>query len=98
MPNDAFGHPQPTSRTASASAGRAGEADVATRGFATRAIWTGQKPCSATGSTIVPVYQTATFTQDAVGVHKGYDYSRSGNPTRTALETQLADLEGARFG
>ena len=98
MPNDAFGHPQPTSRSAPASAGRAGEADVATRGFATRAIWTGQKPCSATGSTIVPVYQTATFTQEAAGVHKGYDYSRSGNPTRTALEAQLADLEGARFG
>jgi len=46
----------------------------------------------------VPVFQTATFTQDAVGVTKGYDYSRSGNPTRAALEAQLADLEGARFG
>jgi cystathionine beta-lyase/cystathionine gamma-synthase len=91
MPNNAFGHSQPTSRTC------APEADVATRGFATRAIRTGQDPCSATGSTIVPVFQTATFTQDAVGVTKGYDYSRSGNPTRAALERQLADLEGARF-
>jgi cystathionine beta-lyase/cystathionine gamma-synthase len=70
---------------------------VASAGFATRAIRTGQDPCSATGSTIVPVYQTATFTQGAVGVTKGYDYSRSGNPTRLALERQLADLEGARF-
>lgn len=92
MPNDAFGHPQPTSRT------RAPEAAVATRGFATRAIRAGQDPCSATGSTIVPVFQTATFTQEAVGVTKGFDYSRSGNPTRTALECQLADLEGARYG
>ncbi|MGP6192335.1 MAG: trans-sulfuration enzyme family protein [Vulcanimicrobiaceae bacterium] len=70
---------------------------MATRGFATRAIRTGQDPCSATGSTIVPVYQTATFTQEAVGRTKGFDYSRSGNPTRLALEKQLADLEGARF-
>jgi cystathionine beta-lyase/cystathionine gamma-synthase len=65
--------------------------------FATRAIRSGQPPCSATGATIVPVYQTATFTLGEIGVTKGYDYSRSGNPTRTALETQLADLEGARF-
>jgi cystathionine beta-lyase/cystathionine gamma-synthase len=92
MPKNAFGHPQPTSRTSCAI-----EADVATRGFATRAIRTGQDPCSATGSTIVPVYQTATFTQEAVGRTKGFDYSRSGNPTRLALEKQLADLEGARF-
>jgi cystathionine beta-lyase/cystathionine gamma-synthase len=91
MPNDAFGHSQPTSRT------RAPEAAVATRGFATRAIRTGQDPCSATGSTIVPVYQTATFTQGEIGVTKGFDYSRSGNPTRRALEAQLADLENARF-
>ncbi len=98
MPNDAFGHPQPTSRNESVQSDPAGEAAVATRGFATRAIRTGQDPCSATGSTIVPVYQTATFTQSGVGVTKGYDYSRSGNPTRAALERQLADLENARFG
>jgi cystathionine beta-lyase/cystathionine gamma-synthase len=67
------------------------------QGFATRAIRTGQQPDSATGATIVPVYQTATFTLQEVGVHKGFDYSRSANPTRTALERQLADLEGARF-
>lgn len=68
------------------------------RGFSTRAIRTGQDPCSATGATIVPVYQTATFTLPEVGVTKGFDYSRTINPTRSALEAQLADLEGARFG
>jgi len=57
-----------------------------------------ESPCVATGATIVPVYQTATFTQEGVGVTKGFDYSRSGNPTRLALERQLAVLEGARFG
>lgn len=67
------------------------------RGFATKAIRTGQDPCAATGSTIVPVYQTATFTQEAVGKTKGFDYSRTVNPTRLALERQLADLEGARY-
>jgi cystathionine beta-lyase/cystathionine gamma-synthase len=92
MPNDAFGHSQPSSRT-----GRTPEAEVASRGFATRAIRSGQDPDSATGATVVPVYQTATFTQEAVGVHKGFDYSRSANPTRAALERQLADLEGGRF-
>ena len=91
MPNNAFGHSQPTSRNVAC------EAAVATRGFATRAIRTGQDPCRVTGATIPPIYQTATFTQDAVGVTKGFDYSRSGNPTRLALERQLADLEGARF-
>ncbi len=91
MPNNAFGHSQPTSRTG------AREAAVATRGFATRAIRSGQDPCGATGATIAPVYQTATFTQESVGVTKGFDYSRSGNPTRLALERQLADLEGARY-
>ncbi len=67
------------------------------RGFATRAIRSGQDPCTATGATIVPVYQTATFTLGEVGVTKGFDYSRTGNPTRAALESQLADLEGGRF-
>src|SRR5260370_39834394 len=66
-------------------------------GFSTRAIRSGQNPCSATGATIVPVYQTATFTITDVGVTKGFDYSRTVNPTRSALETQLADLEEAQF-
>ena len=66
--------------------------------FETRAIHDGQEPDPATGSVIPPIYQTSTFVQDAVGVNKGYDYARSGNPTRTALETCLASLEGAGFG
>jgi cystathionine gamma-lyase len=65
--------------------------------FETRAIRAGQDPCAATGATIVPVYQTATFTVDAVGTDRGFDYSRTGNPTRLALERQIAALEDARF-
>ena len=64
-------------------------------GFATRAIHAGQDPDPATGATIVPIYATSTFTQQSPGVHKGFEYSRSGNPTRSALETCLAALEGA---
>jgi cystathionine gamma-lyase len=66
--------------------------------FETRAIHAGQEPDAATGATIVPVYQTVTFTQDGVGEHRGFEYSRSGNPTRAALEQCLAALEGGRFG
>jgi cystathionine beta-lyase/cystathionine gamma-synthase len=66
--------------------------------FETLAIHAGQEPDAATGATIVPVYQTVTFTQDAIGADRGFVYSRSGNPTRQALETCLAALEGARFG
>ena len=66
--------------------------------FATRAIHAGQPPDPATGAVVVPIYQTSTFAQEAVGVHKGYEYSRSGNPTRAALETCLASLEGGRHG
>src|SRR6266545_6093691 len=62
-------------------------------GFATRAIHAGQEPDSATGAVIVPIYQTSTFAQESVGVHKGYEYARSGNPTRTALEVALAALD-----
>jgi cystathionine gamma-synthase len=63
--------------------------------FETRAIHVGQEPDEATGAVVVPIYQTSTYRQDAVGEHKGYEYSRTGNPTRTALETCLASLEGA---
>jgi cystathionine gamma-lyase len=62
--------------------------------FATSAIHAGQSADPATGATIVPIYQTSTFTQSEVGVHKGFEYSRSGNPTRAALETCLAALDG----
>jgi cystathionine gamma-synthase len=67
-------------------------------GFATRAIHAGQDPDARTGAVIVPVYQTSTFAQPEVGVHHGWDYARSGNPTRDALEGALASLEGARHG
>src|SRR5437870_4866144 len=67
-------------------------------GFSTRAIHAGQEPDPATGATIVPIYATATYTQAAPGEHKGYEYSRSGNPTRTALEECLASLEGGERG
>jgi cystathionine beta-lyase/cystathionine gamma-synthase len=67
-------------------------------GFATRAIHAGQDPDSATGATIVPIYQTSTYTQEAPGQHKGYEYSRTGNPTRAALEECVAALEGADYG
>ena len=64
------------------------------RGFSTRAIHVGQEPEPATGAITVPIYQTSTFAQSAPGVHKGYDYSRTDNPTRTALlEAQRIDEE-----
>ena len=66
-------------------------------GFSTRAVWSGQEACPATGATIVPVYQTATFTLPEIGVTKGFDYSRTVNPTRSAMERQLAALEGGTF-
>jgi cystathionine gamma-synthase len=66
--------------------------------FETRAIHAGQQPDPATGAITTPIYQTSTYVQDAVGEHRGFDYSRAGNPTRTALETCLASLEGAEHG
>ncbi len=73
-------------------------ADWTRHGFATRAIHAGQDADPATGATVVPIYATSTYTQEAPGRHKGYEYSRSGNPTRTALETCLAALEGGERG
>ena len=66
--------------------------------FATRAIHSGQEPEAATGAITTPIYQTSTFAQSAPGVHKGYDYSRTDNPTRTALQEALASLESAKYG
>src|SRR6476659_7587865 len=68
------------------------------RGFSTRAIHAGQDADPATGATVVPIYATSTYTQEAPGKHKGYEYSRSGNPTRAALEVCLAALEGGERG
>lgn len=67
-------------------------------GFATDAIHVGQEPDPATGAIIVPIYQTSTFVQQDLGKHKGYEYSRTSNPTRAALERNLAALERGRFG
>lgn len=67
-------------------------------GFSTRAIHAGQDADPATGATVVPIYATSTYTQAGPGQHKGYEYSRSGNPTRTALESCLASLEGGERG
>jgi cystathionine beta-lyase/cystathionine gamma-synthase len=66
--------------------------------FETRAIHAGQEPDPATGALITPIYQTSTFVQEAVGKHKGYDYARVANPTRTALQECLASLENAQHG
>jgi len=66
--------------------------------FETRAIHAGQEPDPATGAIITPIYQTSTFVQEAVGEHKGYDYARVANPTRTALQIALASLENAAHG
>src|SRR2546421_979296 len=66
--------------------------------FETRAIHEGQEPDPATGAVVVPIYQTSTYVQEAVGEHKGYDYSRAASPTRTALQLSLASLEGAEHG
>ena len=68
---------------------------VPDHGFATRAIHAGQDPEPVTGAVTVPIFQTSTFAQPRVGEHTGYEYARTGNPTRTALETCLAALEGA---
>src|SRR5436190_2679153 len=72
--------------------------DTSKHGFSTLAIHAGQDADPATGATVVPIYATSTYTQSAPGKHKGYEYSRSGNPTRTALETCLAALEGGERG
>lgn len=67
-------------------------------GFETRAIHAGQDPDPASGAVVVPISLSTTFAQRSVGVHQGYEYSRSGNPSRTAYETAFASLEGARHG
>jgi len=67
-------------------------------GFATTAIHIGSEPDEATGAVTVPIYQTSTYAQDALGKNKGYEYARTQNPTRSAVERNIAALEGGRFG
>jgi cystathionine gamma-synthase len=74
------------------------QSPVGGQGFETRAIHAGQDPDAGTGAVVTPISLATTFAQDSVGVHRGYEYSRSGNPTRTALEQCVASLEGASHG
>ncbi|MDQ1559162.1 MAG: hypothetical protein QOD32_2222 [Pyrinomonadaceae bacterium] len=67
-------------------------------GFQTTAIHAGQEPDATTGAVSVPIYQTSTYAQEGLGKHKGFEYARTQNPTRLALEQNIAALEGARFG
>ena len=66
--------------------------------FATKAIHQGQSPDSATGAIMTPIYQTSTFAQESIGVHKGFEYARTHNPTRKALEECLSSLENGKYG
>jgi cystathionine beta-lyase/cystathionine gamma-synthase len=67
-------------------------------GFSTIAIHAGNEPDASTGAVSVPIYQTSTYAQESLGKHKGYEYARTQNPTRSALEKNIAALEGAKFG
>lgn len=67
-------------------------------GFATRAVHAGQSPDPLSGAVMTPIYQTSTYVQDGLGRHKGYEYARTHNPTRAALERCVASLEGGRYG
>jgi cystathionine gamma-synthase len=75
-----------------------GEPDDLGLGFETNAVHGGESPDAATGAVNTPVYLSSTFQQDAVGEHRGFEYARSGNPSRASLERHLALLEGADFG
>lgn len=66
--------------------------------FATKAIHAGVQPDPATGAIMTPIYQTSTYVQEGIGIHKGYEYSRTGNPTRAALERSIAALENGKYG
>jgi cystathionine beta-lyase/cystathionine gamma-synthase len=72
--------------------------DDLTLGFATRAVHAGQHPDPTSGAVMTPIYQTSTYAQGGLGRHKGYEYARTQNPTREALERNIASLEGGRFG
>jgi cystathionine gamma-lyase/cystathionine beta-lyase len=73
-------------------------ADLTNKGFGTKAIHAGQEPDPTTGAIMTPIYQTSTYTQASPGSHKGYAYARGKNPTRSALEKCIAELEGAKYG
>src|SRR5690349_22691881 len=72
--------------------------DVPDAGFATRAVHAGQHPDPLAGAVMGPIYQTSTYVQEGLGRHKGYEYARTQNPTREALERNVASLEGGTHG
>jgi cystathionine beta-lyase/cystathionine gamma-synthase len=86
----------PTSSSSSLTRVAEGDPAVPAWGFATRALHVGQGPDEATGAVVVPIHMATTYRQDEVGVHQGFEYSRSNNPTRQSLEECLAALESAR--
>src|SRR5206468_3143559 len=73
-------------------------ADNASRRFGTRAVHAGQVPDPLAGAVMTPIYQTSTYVQEGLGRNKGYEYARTANPTREALERNIAALEGGRYG
>src|SRR3989442_7115478 len=73
-------------------------ADDASRRFGTRAVHAGQVPDPLAGAVMTPIYQTSTYVQEGLGRNKGYEYARTSNPTREALERNIAALEGGRYG
>ncbi len=73
------------------------EIKISTSGFGTKAIHAGQEPDPRTGAVMVPIYQTSTFAQSSPGKHTGYEYARTGNPTRTAYEACVASLENGKY-
>src|SRR5262249_30552312 len=91
-------HPHPL-RHAAVHRGRRVMARIGpTAGIGTRAVHAGQRPDPTTGAVMTPIYQTSTYAQEALGVNKGYEYARTHNATRAALEGNLAGLEGATHG
>ena len=73
-------------------------AEDASRRFGTRAVHAGQVPDPLAGAVMTPIYQTSTYVQEGLGRNKGYEYARTSNPTREALERNIAALEGGRYG
>src|SRR3989442_12566797 len=73
-------------------------ADDASRRFGTRAVHAGQVPDPLAGAVMTPIYQTSTYVREGLGRNKGYEYARTSNPTREALEGNIAALEGGRYG
>src|SRR6201997_3008334 len=73
-------------------------AEDLSRRFATRAVHAGKIPDPLAGAVMTPIYQTSTYVQEGLGRHKGYEYARTRNPTREALERNVAALEGGRYG